>query len=143
MQLGLGVPKKWQKRNGLAQNRSLSNKVPKAISISRSGKEESRKSCDNTENLSGLTVLRRLLLLIAGDIETNPGHTMTVMQWNYDGISTRKADLEYLLSQTQPTVVLLQETKLPPNHLFTSTVTASRRKLEPNLVVTALPWGEV
>ncbi|GFR82732.1 reverse transcriptase (RNA-dependent DNA polymerase) [Elysia marginata] len=62
-------------------------------------------------------VLRRLLRLMAGDIETNPGPSMTVMQWNCHGIFTKKAELEHL-SQTQQPVVLFQETKLSPKHSF-------------------------
>ncbi|GFS13600.1 hypothetical protein ElyMa_006726200 [Elysia marginata] len=50
------------------------------------------------------------------DIETNLSLTLTVKQWNCDGISSKKAKLEHLLSQIQLAVVLLQETKLSPNH---------------------------
>ena len=67
--------------------------------------------------------VRRALLLLAGDVERNPGPLrkgrrrkfgLTVMSWNMNGwgVRTKSGDLQRLLKEKRPAVVMLQETRL-------------------------------
>ena len=68
-----------------------------------------------------LLAVERALLLLAGDVERNPGPKkkssfsgFSVMSWNMRGWKARtKGDLQRLLRTKRPAVLMLQETLLP------------------------------